>query len=129
MEKPFACVAPLSAPESLRSAVRARVERAQRRVFVSRLILSVAVEAVSIIAVVASFSYIAQSLEASGTFSYLRLIMSEGFGLIGYSKELLLSLVESLPVLALAALFAAVLSFGWSTLRLVRRSRFVASYA
>ncbi|MFA6158315.1 MAG: hypothetical protein WC763_01690 [Candidatus Paceibacterota bacterium] len=128
-QNPFGAVFPLKAPESLRGSVLARVAREQKRSFAMRMAISLSVEIVSVAAVAGSLSYIAQSLTASGMYGYLGLIFSDGTGLLGYSKELVLSLVEATPVLAVAGIMAAALFFGWSTLRLVRQSRSVSLYA
>lgn len=129
MRKPFASMPRVDAPESLRASVQTRVARARRNAFLLRMALSITTEIASVVAVVASFSYISQSLASSGLYDYARLVLSEGFGILGYSKEFGLTILESMPVFALVAVLAASLAFGWSTLRLVRQSRSVVSFA
>jgi hypothetical protein len=93
----------------------ARIARAQRRSLISSLALEVASVAVAVL----SFSHIYSSFVASGTYSYLSLLISDGFGTLGYSRELMLSIAESASPLALAGGLGALLFLGWSTLRVI----------
>jgi hypothetical protein len=46
-------------------------------------------------------------------------VLSEGFGVMAYGREFLMSLAESVPALAVAGAFGAALFLGWSTLRVI----------
>ena len=129
VKNPFGNIGTVSAPASLRVAVLERVARSRRRALVIRFVLAAAAVVASAAALVASFLYVSRSLESSGFYSYARLALSEGFGIVGYYREFALSLAESAPVLATAAVLVAGLALGWSTTRLVRQSRSLVSFA
>ncbi len=84
----------------------------------------VALALASIAGLVASCIYVWDMLAASGFVQYASLIFSDG-AVLAYSKDLALTLIESLPALGIAlVLSAALVSVGsvWSFFRVFRQA-------
>jgi len=67
--------------------------------------------ALSIIAFVPALGYCLKELGSSGFYEYSSLILSDGGVVLTYWKDLLIILLESLPVLGVVAVFSTVLLF------------------
>jgi hypothetical protein len=103
----------------MREAILARIETLRSRSSVRGFVWAIALNIASIFVAVLSFAHISASLSSSGVYDYAGLVLSEGFGVFGYAREFLMSLAESVPVLAVAGAFGAALFLGWSTLRVI----------
>jgi hypothetical protein len=116
---PFRHIQVEASPRHVRNAIFRRVEVAQKRASLVSLAMSLAVEVVAVTTAFFSFSHIAESISSSGVSGYVSILLTDGVGTLAYSRELILSIVESMPVLACAGGIAALLFVGWSTLRVV----------
>jgi hypothetical protein len=75
------------------------------------------VSVLSIITSVPIISQIITSFTQSGFYNYLSIIFSDGDVAIVYWKEILLTLAESLPVIAIISLLIVLAIFTWSVLK------------
>jgi hypothetical protein len=114
---------PVHVPERLEmriiSHIRMRQVRQARIAFFSSSALAIG----SVVGVVSSVRYFIASAYASGFGDYLSLMLSENAGLMKYWKEFSLTLVESIPLIALAAVLFAVCAFLWSGIRAAKCAR------
>lgn len=62
-------------------------------------------------------SQIITSFTQSGFYNYISIIFSDSDVAFIYWKEILISLIESLPVIGIASLLAIVVVFIWSTIK------------
>ncbi len=97
----------------------ARFEKAQRDARRMQTIQYGVLSVVSLGASVASGVYLFSELSQAGVFQFVALAFQD-MTVLTYSKELSLSIVESLPILGFAFLLATVLSSGIALLRFVK---------
>ena len=93
----------------LEGQVLARIGREQKKLAQRKLLIFGLVDVFSATGLVATGFYLANLLASSGFYNYLSLLWSDGGAPASYWQELLLSLVESLPLLGLTAFLAVVL--------------------
>ena len=110
-------------PQGLYGAIMARVDLAKRRAAKMRAGLFGVVALVSAGALVPALQYTANQLYASGFNDYLSLMLSDHTLVLTYWREFGLSLIESLPSLALLLLLPIAVALVWSLVRLVRNAR------
>ncbi len=108
-------------PRELTNRVLARIAHARLRAARLRLAALGAVMALSAPTLWISLQYAMHELYISGFYDYLSLALSAP----AYWQDLSLSLVESLPSLAILAFVAAALAFCWSLWRSFRHLRVV----
>lgn len=101
-------------PEGLLTEVLARIARSRRARARSRLAAFSAAAAASAGALAYALSYAAREFYASGFGAYLALAFSDRALALAYSHDLLFSLVESLPSLAILLLLAFAAALAWS---------------
>lgn len=121
----------VKAPVSLRGRVLERVSRMERRAYTGKLTALIALAIASVSALIASCVYVFDAVSASGFLQYASLAFSDA-SVFAYSKDLGLSLVESLPALGVAlVLSAGLVSVGsvWSFVRAVKERERVAVFA
>ena len=118
---PFYRLSPIQAPASLRKTVYERIASFERRARAMKLSSLVGLALISLSGFVASCVYVWNTVAASGFTQYVALVFSDATAL-SYSKDLGLSILESLPALGIAAaLAAALVSVGsfWSFSRAI----------
>ncbi|HVU06695.1 MAG TPA: hypothetical protein VHE10_02835 [Candidatus Paceibacterota bacterium] len=127
--RPFSGIANIEAPGSLRESVRARVAVIERRAWIFRFSGLAGLALVSVSGFVASCAYVYQAVAASGFIQYVSLIFSDGTDVLAFSKELSLSMLESLPAFGIALVLAAGLVAVGSVMTSVRFARHFNSVA
>ena len=121
--RPFSTIENIKAPEQIREKVHARVVALERRARSVRFFGMTALTVASLSALLASCIYAWQSAVSSGFGQYLSLVFSDTTAL-SFSRDLGLSLLESLPALGIAFVLAFALASVWSVSRLAQSSRF-----
>lgn len=121
-------LAQLKAPESLYEAVRVRITALERRSARVRSALFGALSLVSLAALVPALQYAGQQFYASGFYDYFTLLFSDSSLALAYWRELGLSLLESLPSLALLLLIPIVAMLLWSLKRAAQTARTAFAY-
>ena len=116
-------------PQGLYAAIMARIDTAKRRAAQIRAGLFGIVALASGAALVPALQYTANQLYASGFEDYLSLMLSDQGSVLTYWREFGLSLVESLPSLALLVLLPIAAALVWSVVRLVKNVRTGFRYA
>jgi hypothetical protein len=110
-------------PQGLYAAIMARIELAARRGAPMGAggfcALGLACGAVLVPVV----QYTAQQFYASGFYDYLSLILSDHSLVLTYWREFGLSLLESLPSVALLLFLPIAVALAWSLVRLVKNAR------
>ncbi len=114
-------------PPGLYEAVLARVEAARVRTARIQFALLGALSCVLTVLSVTAYQYAVAEAEASGFGSYLSLLFSDST-LVLTSRDFALSLVESLPSLAVLLLALATGALMWSTYRTVHSARSAFAY-
>lgn len=106
-DRPFSNLRPVAVPHALAARARARVALAQRRDRVWDTAFWGIGLTVSVVGLAVAGTYAHEALSTSGFYAFLSLAFDGGVSL-PYLRELLLALVESLPVasIALATAFA-----------------------
>ena len=104
-------------------AIMERIAYAKRRQARVRSGCFAALAIVSGAALVPALQYTAEQFYASGFYDYLTLIFSDRGFVIAYWRQFSLSLVESLPSLALLLLLPIAFALGYSLYRLTQTSR------
>lgn len=122
-------LATIEPPQGLHAAILARIGLAKRRAAQLRAGLFGAVALVCGTVLVPALEYTGNQLYASGFYEYLSLISSDNSLLLTYWREFGLSLVESLPSLALLLVLPTVVALVWSLARLVKNVRTGFAYA
>ena len=113
----------VEAPAGLCEAIMARIAYAQRRAAQLRTGLFGALALASGVALVPAFQYAAQQFYASGFYDYLSLLSTDSGFILTYWREFGLSLVESLPSLALLLLLPIACALAYSLYRLTQTGR------
>ena len=106
----------LKAPSRLRETILGSIRSEERRKARIYLAASSATLFVSATGFIYSVGYLSQAFQASEFYTYFSLVLSDPDIVLGYWRDIVLSLAESLPVLAVTALLFAV----WSSLASVR---------
>ena len=122
-------LAPIEPPQGLYAAVMARVELAKRRAAQMRAGLFGIIALASSAVLVPALAYMSNQLYASGFYDYLSLLSSEHSLVLTYWREFGLSLIESLPSLALLLVLPTVVALVWSLARLIKNVRSGFAYA
>ncbi len=99
-------------PIGLYEAVMARIDRARRSAARVRFAAFAALAFVSVLLVIPAIQYAASEFYASGFYDYASLFFDNAAR--GYSGELLYSLADSLPSLAVLLVIATGASLAWS---------------
>jgi hypothetical protein len=107
----------------LYAAIMERIAYAKRRQARIRSGLFAALAIVSGAALVPAFQYTAEQFYASGFYDYVALVFSDRGFVLTYWRQFSLSLVESLPSLALLLLLPIAFALGYSLYRLTQTSR------
>jgi hypothetical protein len=110
-------------PQGLYAAVMTRIDAARRRTAQLRAGAFAALALISGAVLVPVAQYTAAQLYASGFYDYLSLALSDHSSVTTYWREFGLSLLESLPSLALLLLLPIVVALVWSLVRLVTNAR------
>jgi hypothetical protein len=116
-------------PEGLYEATLARVAEARIRLARIRAGLSACIALASFAVLVPVVQYTAEQLYASGFYDYASLFMSDRGLVFTYWREFGLSLVESLPSVALLVLIPIAVALLWSVSRLIKNVRTGFRYA
>ncbi len=97
-------------PARLLGVVLNRIDAEKRRTARWHLAVSAGAGLVSLAALIPAVQYLARDLNSSVFGRYLSLLLSDGRYLASFWSEYALSLVESLPLVSLAAVLAACLA-------------------
>ena len=113
----------VATPEGLFEAILARIDAARRRHAQTYLALRAGLALLSLVVLVPALQYAASQFAASGFFSYLSLAFSDSATMTTYWRELGLSLLDSLPSIALIAVIVPAGLLGWSVVSAARSAR------
>jgi hypothetical protein len=100
--------------------IRTAEIKADKRSFIVRWFGLGSLSLASLAGTIASAIYLVDAMNTSGTFQYISLALSDSGSVSSYWKELLLSVLESVPAFGIAVLLAAVGLFLWSAARTLR---------
>ena len=123
MSSPEPFYARIEPPHGLKEAVLARITRAARRAARVRLAAFGVVVLVSGTALAFALGYAVQEFYASGFYDYMALVATDRALAMTYSRDLLYSLLESVPSLAILILLACVTLLAWSVRRAGQSAR------
>lgn len=112
----------------LYQAILERIAYARQRSARVRTALFGALALLSCVALVPAVQYAAEQFYASGFYDYLTLIASDRGFVLMYWRQFSLSLIESLPSLALLVLLPIAFALVYSLRRVVQTSRIAFSY-
>lgn len=98
-------------PARLLSAIITRINIAKRRTAIIKFALCSSASFLSSLVIVVACVWAAQSFYETGFEEYVRLMVSDSALVATYWQDFILSLVESLPILEVALLLLATLSF------------------
>lgn len=110
-------------PQDLLPRVLARIARARRRAAWIRMTALGSLSVFSTLALVPAGLYIVEEFYASGFYDYLSLAFSDYSFTMAHWQELSLSLIESLPSIAILLLVSLVLMLLWSSRGVLRNAR------
>jgi hypothetical protein len=116
-------------PAGLYAGILVRIDLAKRRSAQMRAGIFGVVALVSGSLLVPIVQYTLQQFYASGFYDYFSLAMSDHSLVTTYWREFGLSLIESLPSLALLTLLPIAAALVWSLVRLVKNARNAFMYA
>jgi len=117
------------APQGLYEAVLAKVAVARIRAARIRAGVFAVITLVCISALVPVIEYTADQLYKSGFYDYTSLILSDRADFVLYWREFSLSIVESLPSVALLVLLPLAVALLWSLSRLIKNIRTAVKFA
>lgn len=126
--KPYKQLGTIEIPESVRMRISARITRAQRRTQQIRTIMYGAYFLLSAVVCVGAGISIISTLSQSGVFEFIALIFKD-VSVLSYSKDLFLSIIESLPIFAIAFLLGGILFSGVTLPRFIRNRSQLPLYA
>lgn len=115
--------AEVPAPRRLYEAVLVRIAALERRAARTRALLFGALSVLSLVALVPTLQYAGEQFYASGFYDYASLLFSDTSLALTYWREFALSLLESLPSLALLLLIPIVVVLLWSLTRAAQTAR------
>lgn len=101
----------------------AKIKLEKRKALVRQLVWSSLLSLTSLSAVVLLLINLAQTIASSGSYQYLILLFSDSSVVVNYWQELILSISESMPVLALASFLMCSLLFCWSAVKMTKGAR------
>ncbi len=113
-QRPFRKLSDITAPQGLEASIRARISAYEARRASLRSLGLLASTAASLAGLWASCAYVWQASAQSGLGEFLSFAFSGGSAALAFSKELGLSILESLPALGIAVALAAALALAWS---------------
>lgn len=113
----------IEAPAGLYQAILSRVAYAKRRAARIRTVLFGVLALTCAVLLVPVLQYAAEQFYASGFYNYLTLIISDRGFVFTYWQQFTLSLLESLPSLALLLVIPVVGALMYSLHRIVQTSR------
>lgn len=119
----FTLLAEVPPPRGLYEAILARIDAAKRASARVRAGLFGAVAVLSGLALVPAVQYAFAQFYASGFYDYASLLLSDRSLALTYWRELSLTLLESLPALALLLVIPLFAALVWSLLRTVQTAR------
>ncbi len=124
----FSVFAEVEAPRGLYAAVLARIALArQQHARIKTLWLGIS-SIVFGIALVPAFQYVGQELYTSGFYAYSSLFFSDGGFVMSAWREVGLSLIESLPSVALLLVLSLAVALAWSLRRAFLNARVAFSF-
>ena len=110
-------------PDGLLTAILTRIELARQRVARLRLVAFGTITFVSLVMLIPAVQYAMSEFYASGFYEYVSLFFNSLSQ--GYWREILYSLTDSLPSLALLILAVISITFVWSLQQVNRNVRIV----
>ncbi len=122
----LACV---EAPDGLCNTILTRIEQVKRRTAQWQAALFGACTLASVAVLVPVLQYTSEQLYSSGFYEYLSFMASDRSLALTYWREFSLSLVESLPSIALLLLLPVVVALVYSLRKLVRNVRSAFTFA
>ncbi len=120
IKTPYAGLGNIEMPVAVEARLRARLADGQRRAYRFQRLRYGAYAAASLAVSALSLVSISSALSQAGAYDFIALAWSDSAAL-SYSKEIFLSVAESLPVLGLALLLAGALASALTLPRFVRR--------
>jgi hypothetical protein len=126
LHETLACV---EAPEGLCASVLSRINGAKRRSAQWHAALFGLSTVASVAVLIPTLEYTSEQLYASGFYEYASFVVSDNSLATTYWREFSLSLLESLPSIALLLLLPIVAMLVWSLIRLVRNVRGAFTFA
>jgi hypothetical protein len=108
---------PIESPRGLEEIVLQRVTTSVARQYMVRKVTFFSLSLVSLGFVTSIGSHLYDIISVSGFFEYVALGFSDTSLLFVFSRELILSLIESIPIISLALFLASLVAFLWSGVR------------
>jgi hypothetical protein len=125
----YTCLEMLEPKAGLYQSILARIAYVERRSARVRTVLFSILAVLSGAALVPALRYAAEQFYASGFYDYLTLILSDHTLVLAYWQQFSLSLLESLPSLALLLLVPITFLLVYSVRRAVQIGRVAISYS
>ena len=119
----YCTLSTLEPPKGLYDIILARIDLARRRSAQLRSVVCAAIALLSGAALIPVVEYTLSQLYTSGFYEYLSLVQSDHRLVLTYWREFGLSLLESLPSVALLLLLPIVIALAWSLVRLIKNAR------
>ena len=107
-------------PTNLEAVIIKRVKCEQKRFARIRFSFQSTLAGASLIGLVEAGIYLFKSIQQTGFYEYASLAFSDGAVLSLYWKELVLSLVDSLPLFGLIIFMSVTALFIWSTVKALK---------
>ncbi|MDE1924632.1 MAG: hypothetical protein KGH79_00405 [Patescibacteria group bacterium] len=124
----FTLLAEATPPRGLYEAILARIEEAKRTQARVRSGIFGIVAVLSGAALVPAVQYALAQFYASGFYDYASLLLSDRSLALTYWREFSLTLLESLPALALLFVIPLVVALVWSLSRTIKTARVAFTY-
>lgn len=110
----------VEAPEKLRESIILRIEKFERRMAILKASVSGVFSLAFLVALYSSISLTVSEMGTSGLYHYANLLITDFSDIGAFWRELLLSLVQSLPVFAVTITLLSLLAFIMSIRATVR---------
>ncbi|HRZ30532.1 MAG TPA: hypothetical protein P5274_02615 [Candidatus Paceibacterota bacterium] len=113
----------INLPAGLEQNVLLRLDREQKKRAKIQLIIFGLVDLMTLAGLVVSIVFLSNLFAQSGFFQYLFLIFSDGSLLFSFGQELLMSLIESLPIWGAIIFFSFIIILVWSLAKTISQAR------
>ena len=107
-ERLFTEISQLEPPSGLMPAILARIDNGKRQAARLRVLLLSVSSLVSVFALITALIYLTGDFNQSGFNQYFSLLFTDSGAAITYWREISMSLLESLPIMSTAAVFATI---------------------
>lgn len=113
----------LDSPKRLKQSIIFGIAHEEHRRARIYLAISSSVFVFSLVGLILSIKYITSSFYESGFYQYLLIVFSGGGAALEYWKELLYSLIETMPIIGIIGFLIALGFFIWSGINTIINTR------